>query len=70
MEEQRWKKLWKMKCPGKVKHFLWCMTHNTLALRMTLKRRGMELDTRCVMCNLLNEDGGHLFFSCKSGWQI
>ena len=70
MEEQRWKKLWKMKCPGKVKHFLWCMTHTTLALRMTLKRRGMELDSRCVMCNRLNEDGGHLFFSCKSGWQI
>jgi hypothetical protein len=25
----------------------------------------MELDTRCVVCGRLNEDGGHLFFNCK-----
>jgi hypothetical protein len=36
------------------------------------KRRGMELDTRCVVCGRLNEDGGHLFFKCehvKLVWQ-
>jgi hypothetical protein len=32
---------------------------------MGLERRGMELDTRCVMCGRYNEDGGHLFFQCK-----
>ena len=25
----------------------------------------MKLDTKCVMCNRLDEDGGHLFFKCK-----
>jgi hypothetical protein len=25
----------------------------------------MELDTKCVMCNRLDEDGGHLFLKCK-----
>lgn len=25
----------------------------------------MELDTRCVMCRRISEDGGHLFFHCK-----
>jgi hypothetical protein len=34
-------------------------------LRMELKRRGMDIDTRCVMCCRQNEDGGHLFFRCK-----
>ena len=25
----------------------------------------MDIDTRCVICNRLDEDGGHLFFKCK-----
>lgn len=25
----------------------------------------MELDTKCVLCNRLDEDGGQLFFKCK-----
>jgi hypothetical protein len=25
----------------------------------------MELDTRCVVCSRIDEDGGHLFFKCK-----
>jgi hypothetical protein len=41
------------------------MARNTLAVRMNLERLGIELDTRCVMCNGLNEDGGHLFLGCK-----
>jgi hypothetical protein len=39
---------------------------------MGLERRGMELDTKCVMCNRLFESGCHLFFGCKhvkSVWQ-
>ena len=26
----------------------------------------MEVDTRCVVCPRMNEDGGHLFFKCKA----
>lgn len=64
-EDNFWRKLWKLKCSGKIKHFLWRMAHNSLALRVNLRRRGMELDTKCVMCNRLDEDGGHLFLKCK-----
>ena len=56
----------KLNCPGKIKHYLWRLGHNSLAVRADLKRRGVELDTRCVMCNhRLDEDGGHLFCKCK-----
>ena len=48
----------------KVKHFLWRMSHNTLAVHMVLQRRGMKLDTRCCMCGRYDEDGGHLL-KCK-----
>lgn len=61
----QWKRLWKLKYPGKIRHFLWRFAHNSLALRRVLEHRGMEVDTRCVVCNRLNEDGGHLFFKCK-----
>jgi hypothetical protein len=60
-----WNKIWSMQCANKVKHFMWRVCHNSHALRMNLKRRGMDLDTRCVLCNGLDEDGAHLFLKCK-----
>jgi hypothetical protein len=60
-----WKALWKLGCSGKIKHFMWRLAHNSLAVRVNLVRRGMELDTKCVVCNRLDEDGCHLFFKCK-----
>ncbi|WVZ75250.1 hypothetical protein U9M48_023324 [Paspalum notatum var. saurae] len=48
-EEQFWKKLWKIKCPGKIKHFAWRLAHNTLALRMTLRSRN---GNKLSLCDL------------------
>lgn len=62
MESHAWKKLWSLNCPGKMKHLLWRMAHNSLAIRKELARRGMDLDTRCVMCGRFDEDGAHLSF--------
>jgi hypothetical protein len=33
---------------------------------MNIKRKKIELDTRCPMCWRLYEDGGHLFLHCKA----
>lgn len=63
--EMYWKKVWKMQLQGKVKHFIWRFSHNILALRVNLQQRGMDLDSRCIICNRMNEDVGHLFFKCK-----
>jgi hypothetical protein len=60
-----WSKIWNIQCANKVKHFVWRFCHNSHPLHMNLKRRGMVLDTRCVVCNRLDEDGAHLFFKCK-----
>jgi len=54
-----------MDCPPKIKHFLWRLSQNTLALRKNLQRRGIKLDTSCCICQRLDEDGGHLFLKCK-----
>jgi hypothetical protein len=53
-----WKKLWKLACSGKIKHFSWRLYHNSLAVRTSLIRHGMVLDTRCMVCYRLDEDGG------------
>lgn len=45
--------------------FLWRLTHNSLPTLMNIKRKHIDLDTRCPMCLRLDEDGGHLFLNCK-----
>lgn len=49
----------------KIKHFLWRLGHNTLAVRRNMQQRGMKIGTLCCMCGHLDEDGGHLFLKCK-----
>jgi hypothetical protein len=66
LDRKQWKAIWSLKCPGKVKQFLWRFTHNTLAVRRNLERRGVKMESVCcVMCRRSLEDGGHLFFQCK-----
>ena len=60
-----WQRLWKISCPPKLKHFLWRLAWNSLALKMNLQRCGIKLDTHCPVCNRLDEDGGHCFLECK-----
>jgi len=60
-----WKNIWKLRCPNKIKHFLWRFAHNSHPLRCNLARRGMKICTRCPVCNHMGEDGGHLFFKCR-----
>ena len=60
-----WKGLWNLHCPARVHHFLWRLSHNSHPLHMNIARKGVDLDTRCVVCHSLFEDGGHLFFRCR-----
>jgi hypothetical protein len=50
-----WEKIWKSKCPNKVKHFIWRLAHNSHPLRRSLVRRGMKIDTICPVCNHFDE---------------
>ena len=45
--------------------FLWRLGHDSLPLRLNIKTRGMDIDTRCPVCWRLDEDGGHCFLKCK-----
>jgi hypothetical protein len=65
-----WAKIWNLKLPAKVRIFIWRLSHNSLPLRMNIKRKKIDLDTRCPMCYRVDEDGGHLFLKCKKVKQI
>jgi hypothetical protein len=60
-----WKKLWKLNWPPKIKQFLWRVEHNSHVMKLNIKRRRIDLDTRCPVCWCLDEDGGHYFLKCK-----
>jgi ribonuclease HI len=64
-KEKLWKQIWKLPIPGKLRHYLWRFAHNSHALKINLKMRGMDIPTKCVLCNRVDEDGGHLYFKCK-----
>ena len=45
--------------------FMWRLAHNSHPLLRNVEHIGVELDTSCVVCHRLPEDGGHLFLRCK-----
>jgi ribonuclease HI len=61
----RWNNIWHLNAPNKLKMFVWRVAHNSLAIRMKIHKLGVDLDTRCPICNRLDEDGGHVFLKCK-----
>lgn len=63
--DEVWTKIWKLPCPPKIKQFIWRVAHNSLAMKMNIKRRHIDLDTRCPVCMRFDEDGGHCFLKCK-----
>ena len=49
----------------KIRQCVWRIAHNSLAFKMNIKHRGVDLDTRCPVCLRLDEDGAHCFLKCK-----
>lgn len=64
-----WRKIWKLPRPPKIKQFLWRVAHNSLAFKLNIKRKGIQLDTRCPVCFRFDEDGAHCFLKCKAAQQ-
>lgn len=53
---------WKVRCPPKLKHFLWQLVSGCIAVTKTLKARGMQGDTCCARCGAPEESINHVFF--------
>ncbi|XP_056842907.1 uncharacterized protein LOC130495523 [Raphanus sativus] len=61
---------WKVRCPPKMKHFLWQLLSGCIAVRKNLKARGLKGDTGCDRCGADKESINHVFFECPPAVQV
>ncbi|KNA14358.1 hypothetical protein SOVF_108130 [Spinacia oleracea] len=59
-----WKHLWGMQILPKWKVFLWKVCNRALALNINLCKRGIQVERRCHLCGMADEDERHLFRDC------
>ena len=62
--EMIWKLVWSLKCPNKVKHFLWRACKNVLPTKHCLKYRKVILEDNCDLCGEY-ESSGHILWGCR-----
>ena len=53
---------WKVRCPPKLKHFLWQLVTGCIAVKKNLRSRGIQGDTICARCGAPEESINHVFF--------
>lgn len=59
-----WRKNWKLRIPGKIKHFLWRAFHESLPTSHNLFRRKIISSPFCQVCNQEVETTSHVLWSC------
>lgn len=59
-----WKSVWKVKLPSEVTYFVWLVVRDACLPQDNLKRRGMQLCSRCYLCGKEAESNCHLFIHC------
>lgn len=59
-----WRKLWNLKVPLKVKHFLWRAASGILPTKEQLISKKVAINNLCPVCNISQETTFHLLVSC------
>ncbi|MCI06550.1 ribonuclease H protein, partial [Trifolium medium] len=62
---EKWRIIWNMDVPPRVKSFLWRTAHHCLPIRDHLATRGIHGNDSCVVCEQLMETQMHTFFACS-----
>ena len=66
IEDQTFVELWNLKIPLKAVVFTWRLIRDQLPTKTNLRSRQVEInDSRCPLCNSLDEDAAHSFFHCN-----
>lgn len=68
-----WRKLWNLKIPLKIKHFLWRASSDVLPTKEQLRAKRVEVCALCPVCNLTLESTFHILVGCEfasSCWNI
>ena len=66
-----WKKIWKMRVPNKIRHFIWRAAKDSLPTKQNLKARHIPIDEVCDGCGEHTESTVHCLWLCdqvRSVW--
>lgn len=62
----KWKILWQLTVPPKVKIFLWRLIHNSLPTKENLFHRRVVDNPLCLLCNQEPESMVHTVWNCST----
>jgi hypothetical protein len=68
-----WRKFWKIRIPGKVKHFLWRAYHDCLPTNFSLHKRRIRDSPCCSLCHGEAETIPHILWQCplaQNTWAV
>ena len=60
-----WQKLWSLKLPSKVVHFVWRACRFCLPTAVDLRNKRVDIATACSWCHAYEENGIHVLFECS-----
>lgn len=60
-----WSKLWGLSTPQKIKHSIWCAYDNAVPTRVNLKKRNVDIDDICPLCNS-DQETTYCFLFCDT----
>lgn len=64
-----WKKIWKLSCLPKIRHFVWNIMNNALATGENMGKKGIGF-RHYSLCHYLSKSSIHLFFQCPFANQV
>uniref|UniRef100_A0A803PWX1 Reverse transcriptase domain-containing protein n=1 Tax=Cannabis sativa TaxID=3483 RepID=A0A803PWX1_CANSA len=69
--EKWWSKLWKLKIPPKVKHFVWKMAHSWIPTNSALAHRHIQVEPYCKRCSTgAYENVFHALWGCRVNREV
>ncbi|KAK5775092.1 hypothetical protein PVK06_042959 [Gossypium arboreum] len=64
-QETKWKRIWKIPRPHRVKHFLWLVLKQRLLTNSERVQKGIEQDASCQICGYSMKDASHILRYCS-----
>ena len=65
-----WKKIWQLKLLAKIQIFAWRACMEGLPTRLNLRRRGVNIETKCPLCEREIESTSHALLYCTKLWDV
>ncbi|XP_010446065.1 PREDICTED: uncharacterized protein LOC104728834 [Camelina sativa] len=63
-------RVWKVKCPPKLQHFMWQVLSGCISVSVNLRRWGLGCDVVCTWCEMEEENINHAIFLCPPTRQV